>query len=377
MREGCLGLRSKRDAPGWAGLERKYNPSDRRNGRATRGSRTRPCFKMRPEEAAMNGRRELGCGTLGLGLGAVLPRSAGAEHWPDRPIRWVVGYGAGGTSDVLARLIGGTMGERLGQPVVVENRPGAGAIVATEAVVRAPADGHTLLTVDNGILVYNPALYRHLPFDPDADLVPVTLLARATFFLVVRRDGLLMSFADVQAAARRASLTFGTQAVASPHHLAMEVLKRHADLRAEHVPYRGAPAVAQDLLAGRIDLVPFDATNALPLLRGGDARALLTFGEARSALQPEVPTARELGFRDAVAAGWLGLGVAKGTPGPIIGKLHETTRRPVLGDSVSTRLRDQGLEVAASGPREFEALVRAEAATWRPLIRDLGLRIAD
>jgi tripartite-type tricarboxylate transporter receptor subunit TctC len=286
-----------------------------------------------------------------------------------------VGYGAGGTSDALARLIGGALADLLGQSVVVENRPGGGAIVATEAVVRAPADGHTVLTVGNGMLVYNPALYRHLPFDPDRDLVPVTLLARATFFPIVRRDSPFAGFADVRAAARHAPLTFGAQAVASPHHLAMEVLKRHTGLRAEHVPYRSAPGVAQDLLAGRVDLVPFDATNALPLLRSGDARALLAFGEVRSALQPEVPTARELGFREVVAGGWLGVGVANGTPAHVIGRLQEATRRAVLGGPIWAQLRDRGLEVVADGPLDFETLVRAEAATWRPLIRELGLRL--
>jgi tripartite-type tricarboxylate transporter receptor subunit TctC len=159
-------------------------------------------------------RRDVICAAPMLGAASLLPRATHAEaHWPSRPIRWVVGYPPGGPMDRFARLIGAAMAEELGHPMMVENRPGAGAIVATKAVLQAPADGHTLLMADNGMLVSNPALYRHLPFDPDRDLVRLGLIGRFALFLIVRRDSPFVGFADLAAAggprnspvARRAS----------------------------------------------------------------------------------------------------------------------------------------------------------------------------
>jgi tripartite-type tricarboxylate transporter receptor subunit TctC len=321
----------------------------------------------------MIGRRDLLGGMAAAGAaGLALP--ARAQSWPDRPMRWIVGYPPGGASDTFARLIAGQMGPRLGQNVVVENRPGGGAVVASEAVVRSPADGNTWLHVDNGILVYNPALYSRLPYDPDRDLAGVGFIGLFPLYVVVRPDSPWTDFAALLAASRTRAPTYGTPAVASPHHLAMELLKRRSGLAAEHVPYRGGPAAMQDLLAGNVDVVVIDTATGTPFIRDNRVRTLVALTETRTRLAPGVPTAKELGH-DAVAYGWQGMSVPAATPAPVITRLAEEMQRAMQSDAIAPRLRDLDIEYRPWGPAEFQAFVAGENALWRPLIRDLGIRL--
>ena len=335
----------------------------------------------------MLGRRALGAGMLGLGAGLpVLARAQGTVQgggqggsqgaFPSHPLRWVVGYPPGGASDVFARLIGAQMSGVLGQNVVVENRPGGGAVLASETVARAAPDGYTLLHVDNGILVYNPALYSRLPLDPDKDLAGVGFIGRFPLFLVVRPDDPARSFADYVAASKTRVPTYGSPAVASPHHLAMELLKRRAGgFEATHVPYRGAPAAMQDLLAGAVDSVMVDCATGIPFLRDGKARALLVMSEARSASARDVPTALELGIAGAVAYGWQGMSVPAGVPAPVLAQLNTALNRAVAAPELQLRMQGLGIETAPWGTAEFNAFVAKEIALWRPLIRELGIRL--
>jgi tripartite-type tricarboxylate transporter receptor subunit TctC len=295
--------------------------------------------------------------------------------WPERPIRFIVGYPAGGPSDTFARLIGGQMAPRLGQNIVVENRPGGGAVLASETAARAAPDGHTLLHVDNGILVYNPALYARLPYDPDRDLTGVGFIGRFPLFIVVRPDASWRDFAQFVAASRTRAPTYGTPAVASPHHLAMEMVRRRTGLAAEHVPYRGGPAAMQDLLAGNVDSVCIDCATGIPFIRDGRVRALVVLSEARSAQAPEVPTGREQGHADLVAFGWQGVSVPAGTPAPVVARLNAEMQRALGTEEIQRRFRDLGIEGAPWSAAEFQAFVAREAAQWRPLIRDLGIRL--
>jgi tripartite-type tricarboxylate transporter receptor subunit TctC len=328
-------------------------------------------------------RRRRGLIVGGLGAAAALAAGAGAARaqgtpqpvWPDRPLRWIVGYPPGGASDLFARLIGGHMAGRLGQPVVVENRPGGGAVVASEAAARAPADGYTLMHVDNGILVYNPALYARLPYDPDRDFAGVGFIGRFPLFIVVRPDNPARDFAALVAASKARAPNYGTPAVASPHHLAMEMVKRRTGLEATHVPYRGGPAAMQDLLAGNVETVVIDCSTGIPFIRDGRVRALCAFSEERSPRAPEVPTLRELGFPTAVAYGWQGMSVPAATPAPVVARLNEALRAGVAADDVQARFRDLGIESAPWSPEEFQDFVRRENAAWRPLIRELGIRL--
>lgn len=320
----------------------------------------------------MPGRREL-IGGIGLAaLGAASARAQGA--WPDRAIRWIVGYPPGGASDTFARLIGAQMSSRLGQNVVVENRPGGGAVLASEMVARSPADGYTWMHVDNGILVYNPALYSRLPYDPDRDFAGIGFIGLFPLYVVTRLESPWQSFAQLLTASRTRAPTYGTPAVASPHHLAMELLKRRSGLAAEHVPYRGGPAAMQDLLAGNVDVVVIDTATGTPFIRDNRVRTLCALTENRTRLAPAVPTARELGH-DAVAHGWQGMSVPTGTPAPVMARLSEEMIRAMQSDAIAPRLRDLDIDYRPWSPAEFQAFVGRENALWRPLIRELGIRL--
>jgi tripartite-type tricarboxylate transporter receptor subunit TctC len=325
---------------------------------------------MTPKATAMIGRRA----ALSAGIALAPTLAAAQAPWPERQIRLIVGYPAGGPSDIFARLVAAQMGPRLGQPVVVENRPGGGAVLASETVARAPADGHAWMHVDNGILVYNPALYARLPYDPDRDFAGVGFIGRFPLYVVCRAEAPWGDFAALVAATRARAATYGSPAVASPHHLAMELVKRRSGLAAEHVPYRGGQAAMQDLLGGNVDLVMIDTATGLPFIRDGRVRALAMLSEARTAEAPAVPTLRELGH-DAVAFGWQGLSVPRGVPAPVLARLNAELVRAMGSEEVQGRTRALGIQTTGWSAAEFDAFVAAENALWRPLIRDLGIRL--
>ncbi|WP_159994843.1 tripartite tricarboxylate transporter substrate binding protein [Roseomonas sp. 18066] len=310
-----------------------------------------------------------------LGTALALPSLAKAQtaSWPERALRWVVGYPPGGPSDTYARLIASFITPRLGQTMLVENRPGGGAVLASETVSRSAPDGYTLLHADNGNLVYNPALYARLPYDPDRDLTGVGFIGRFPLFLVVRPDSPVDSFAAYTKLATPP--TYGSPAVASPHHLAMEMLKRRAGFDATHVPYRGGPAAMQDLLGGTLDSVLIDCATGIPFLRDGKARALVVLSEARSAQAPGVPTALELGIDKAVAFGWQSMHAPAGTPAAVIERLNQDLRAAVASDAMQERMRNLGIESAPWTPGALNDFVAAENGVWRPLIRELGIRL--
>ena len=318
----------------------------------------------------MIGRR----GAIASGFAMAAGAARAQANWPDRPPRLIVGYPAGGPSDVFARLVAGQIGPRLGQTVVVENRPGGGAVLASETAARAPADGLTWLHVDNGILVYNPALYARLPYDPDRDLAGIGFIGRFPLYIVCRADAPWADFPALLAASRTRAPTYGSPAVASPHHLAMELVKRRTGLAAEHVPYRGGQAAMQDLLAGSVETVMIDTATGLPFIRDGRVRALAVLTEARTAEAPAVPTMRELGA-DAVAFGWQGISVPKGVPAEIVARLNAELVRAMASEDLQARTRTLGIQTTGWSAAEFEAFVATENALWRPLIRDLGLRL--
>ncbi len=310
----------------------------------------------------------------GMALTGGTTHAQAQPSWPDRPIRMIVGYPAGGPSDVFARLVAGQTVPRLGQNVVVENRPGGGAVLASETAARAAPDGLTWLHVDNGILVYNPALYARLPYDPDRDFANVGFIGRFPLYIVCRAEAPWADFRALVTASHSQAPTYGSPAVASPHHLAMELVKRRSGLAADHVPYRGGQAAMQDLLAGSIDLVMIDTATGLPFIRDGRVRAIAVLTEGRTAEAPAVPTMRELGF-DAVAFGWQGVSVPKAVPAVIVERLNAELVRAMASDEIRLRTRALGIQTTAWSADEFGAFVASENALWRPLIRDLGIRL--
>ena len=307
---------------------------------------------------------------------ALAPLAAQAQSFPDRAMRMVLAYGAGGPSDTVARLIARHMSAELGQTMVVDNRPGAGGQLATEQVTRAPGDGHSLLMVDNGMVIYAPALFARLPYDPDTDLTGVGMIARFPLMLIVRADNPVRDFAGFVAAARTRPPTFGSGGVASPHHLGMELLRRAAGFEATHVPYRNSPAAIQDMMAGQVDAMLADSATATLAMRNGQARALMVMaGERVTALAPDAPTSRELGMPDALADAWMALSTHAGTPAPSVARLNAALSRALAQEEVRTVLRNINAQPAPGDAAAFNAVVRAESARWRPLIRELGIRL--
>ena len=308
---------------------------------------------------------------------AALPAAARAA-WPERPIRWLVGYPAGGGTDVLARLVGAAMVQRLGQPVVVENRPGAATNIAAEAAARAEPDGYTVFTAGNETLVFNPALYRNLSFDVDRDLRPLGLMARFHLVLAAKPASAITTARDFVAAARaqQGRLTYGSPGIGSPHHLAMERLVRDLAIRLTHVPYRGMAPVMNDLMAGVVECGIVDIAAGGEMLRTGQIRPLAICSEARHPSLPQVPTVEEaLALPGFTAYAWQGLTAPSRTPDAIAARLTEALAASVAEPAVQARMREIGLEPLQGGPAEYRAMIEAERAVYWPLIRALGLRL--
>jgi tripartite-type tricarboxylate transporter receptor subunit TctC len=254
----------------------------------------------------------------------LLPFAARAQWAPDRPLRWIVGYPAGGGTDVLARLLGSAMGPKLGQPVVVENRPGAATNIGAEAAARAEPDGHTVFTAGNETLVFNPALYRSLPFDVDRDLRLLGLMARFHLVVAVRTSSAATTLRALLDRARAApgTVDYGSPGIGSPHHLAMERLARDAGVKLTHVPYRGMAPVLNDLMAGTVEVAIIDYPTGAEVLRSGHVKPLAVTSAERMQALPGVPTVQEaLGLRGFEAYAWQGLVVPARTPDAIAARL--------------------------------------------------------
>ncbi|HZF75051.1 MAG TPA: tripartite tricarboxylate transporter substrate binding protein [Acetobacteraceae bacterium] len=314
-----------------------------------------------------------------LAAAALVPAGAArAQAWPSRPIRWIVGYPPGGGTDVLARLVGAAMSARLGQPVVVENRPGAATNLAAQAAATAEPDGHTVFTAGNETLVFNPVLYRSLGYEPDRDLRLLGLMARFHLVLAVRPSSEARSGADLLARVRAnpGRVDFGTPGVGSPHHVAMERLASDLGLRFNHVPYRGMAPVMNDLMAGTVEAAVVDMAAGGPLLREGRIRPLAVLSPAPIGPLPGVPIADQaLGTRGFSAFAWQGLTAPARTPDAVAARLSATLAEAVADPAVQARMGEIGLEPLPGGPAEHRAMLDAERAVVWPVLRALDLRL--
>jgi tripartite-type tricarboxylate transporter receptor subunit TctC len=313
------------------------------------------------------------------GLAALVPlHRARAQQYPDRPIKWIVAYAAGGGTDTLARVLGAAMSPKLGQPVVIDNRPGAATNIGAEATAKATPDGYTVFSADNGTLVFNPALFRRLPYNPERDFRPVGLMARFPLVLTVKQDSAFGSARDLVEAAKAkpGQIDYGSPGVGSPHHLTMERLSKEAGARFNHVPYRGASPALNDLLAGTFESMILDLPSGAEYLRSGRVKPLALCSAARHPDLPDVPTVQEaLGLRGFEAYAWQGLVVPARTPDAVASRLTTELAAAVRDQSVTDKMRGIGLEPLTGGPDEFKALIEAERAIWVPLIKERGITL--
>ena len=309
---------------------------------------------------------------------AVLPalsRIVWAQVYPSRPVRFLVPFPAGGPSDVLARLYGQKLSQRWKQPVVVENRVGATGTIGTEAVVRAPPDGYTLLFTADLPITMAPALLK-LRYDPQRDLAPVAALAKNDLLVVVHPSTGIRSLADLIAAAKAkpGALTFASAGVGSATHWAAERFIVSAGFKATHVPFRGGPEALTEVMTGRVDFIFIGISSGLPFIQNKQLVPLAVSSAKRSPTLPDIPTTLEAGYKDSDFNYWNGMLVPAKTPGPVIERLYAETTKALALPEVQQKLAVQGVEPAPLSPSEMDAMIRREIALNLKIAKEAGLK---
>jgi tripartite-type tricarboxylate transporter receptor subunit TctC len=296
------------------------------------------------------------------------------QAYPSRPVRVIVSFPPGSTPDIVGRALAGRLQDAMGQPFVVENRAGAGGNIGADAVAKAPADGYTLLVSTNGVFAINKALYKSMPFDPDKDLQPISLLATAPQMLVVQPSLGVKSLKDFLDYARRNpdKLSYGSVGAGSASHLTMELLKSEAKISVVHVPYKGFPPAVTDMLGGSIHTMFAIIPGVLPHVKAGKMDGLAVTALKRSALAPDVPSVAELGLPQLESLAWIGLAGPAGLPQEILARLNQETVRGLRAAEVRELLGKQGFDVVAGTPQEFARWIRAESEKWSKVVRASG-----
>lgn len=312
--------------------------------------------------------------------GVLLPQAVqvqAQQQWsPSRPMRIIVPI-SGSTNDTLARLVAPKLAQALGQPVTVENRPGAGGNVGTHYVVKSEPDGHTLLVGYNGPVAINPTLFKNMPFDPLKDLAPITIAMKGAQYLAVNPRAGINTLADLVREAKNDpnKLSYASVAVGSGSHLTMEMLKLEAGVNLTHVPYKGAGEAVTGLVSGDVQAGFFVPGNVQEFAKDGRLKLIASTGRSRYASTPEVPTMMELGFKEFEATVWAGFYTAAGTPRPIIDRLNRELIRALQSPDVSGKLKQIEYEVVTSTPEEFANWNRLEVQRWGRIIKATGAKV--
>jgi tripartite-type tricarboxylate transporter receptor subunit TctC len=294
-----------------------------------------------------------------------------AQNYPDRPIRLVVPFPAGGTTDIVARVVSEHVSRRLGQQMIVENRPGAGGNIAADAVAKSPPDGYTILQNTNGQAI-SPAIYRSLPFDVVRDFIPVTQLVASQLVLVASPKLAASSVPELIALAKAkpGSLNYGMTGVGNPLHLTMEMLKTAAGVDIQAVPYKGDAAIFPALISGEVQVAVVPMATTLPHVAAGTLRALAVAGAKRSAALPDVPTVAEAGLAGFESSSWQGWFVPANTPREVVGTIQRAAKTALAAPDVLERLRITGNEAVGSTPEEFETRFKADLAKFAKIVKE-------
>jgi tripartite-type tricarboxylate transporter receptor subunit TctC len=305
------------------------------------------------------------------GSTAALP---GAPY-PTKPITLVVGSAAGGSNDVFARAIGKRLQDALGQPVVVDNKPSGGGIIANAAVARAPADGYTLVVVSSTFTT-GAALRTNLSYDAVKDFKPVALLAKGPLLVTVRQESPLRSIQELVAAAKAqpGKLNYGTSGAGSINHFATELMSDAAGIRMTHVPYKGMGPATNDLLGGQIDVLVASAPSILSQVRNGRARALAVTTASRSPVAPELVSLEEAGYKGSALDLWWGVLAPAGTPQPVVDRLNAEITRQIQSDEMKAFFLKEGAEPAPMKPPEFAAFVASEIERWKRVAKAADIK---
>jgi tripartite-type tricarboxylate transporter receptor subunit TctC len=311
-----------------------------------------------------------GTGYLALVLALVAALSAcgaRADDYPSRPIRLVVPYTAGGGADSVARIVAKRVSETIGQPIVIENRGGAGSIIGTELVRNADPDGYTLLLGQSGPISINPAIYRKLPYDPVKDFAPITMTTAYPYIMVVNANLGVKTLQEFVALAKSkpGALNYGTTGVGAANHLIAELFDSRAGIKMTHIPYRGTALAVTDLLAGQVQMVFADSVTALPHMKAGTLIALAVTSKERSPITPDVATISESGYPGFDAIGWHGILAPARTPPAIVDRLNAEILKALKDPETAALLEQQAMQTVGNSPQAFAHFIQQDIAIWK------------
>lgn len=311
---------------------------------------------------------------IGVLLSCAAASGAFAQAWPSKPIKLVVPYGAGSSPDVAARIIAEKVGARLGQPVVVENRAGAGGNNGTSAVAKAPGDGYTFLISTNGPLVYNTVLYENLPYDPFKELRPVVLAGGQANICAVRADSGINSLRDLVTAMKRnpGKFNYSSIGVGSLSQLGVELLKAKTDTFAVHIPYASSPLAVLAVLQGDVQFTCVPAVAVIPQVKAGKLRPLAVSTGQRSQLTPDIPTMKEAGFPEVENVAWMAIMAPAGTPTEIVQRMNQEINAALAMPDVKQKMNSQYMEPIGGSPEELQRFMQKELKTMAPVIKRMG-----
>ncbi len=323
-------------------------------------------------------RRHLFTAAAWLVTAFCLPMAAQAQTWPAKPVRWVVAFPAGGGSDFLARQLAPQLGKQLGQAIIIDNRPGAAGMIGTDNAAKSAPDGYTILSGDNGAMVFHSAMYKKVPYDPQ-DFAPVGFMARFPLILAVNPNAGFSSAQQLIDELKKnpGKHSYASPGIGSPHHLAMELFKSRTNTFVVHVPYRGTAAAVQDVIGGQVPMMVLDTAAGLPQIRSGKVKALAVMSKKRLPTLPDVPTLDELAATNNLkgfeVTAWQGLFVPKATPADIVSKLTVEMNKAITLPEVRARLEDFGLEVVPTDGPALAAFIATETKFWHALIKERQL----
>jgi len=305
------------------------------------------------------------------------PGSALAQAWPSKPIKYIVPFAPGGTTDILARTIGEKLSVALGQPVVIENKPGAGGGVGADVTAKAAPDGYTIMGGTISTHAINASLYANLPYDPVKDFVAVTLIARVPNLLVINPEIPAKNVAELIALmkANPGKFTFASSGNGTSQHLSGELFKAMAGVEMQHVPYKGSPPALQDVVGGQVSMTFDNITTAWPLAKAGKLRALAVTTAKRSSVAPEVPTLAESGLPGFEIGSWQGVFAPAGTPPEIVKRLNAEIVKILNLPDVREKLVALGAEPVGDTPEQFSAYVKTEVVKWSDIVRKSGAKV--